>query len=252
MSDDSTPLDGRRALVTGASAGIGRETARALARDGADVAVAARRRERLEDLAVELTDEYGATAVPVQADVAEPAQVTAMVETAADALGGLDLVVANAAIGTSNDLAVHELPADQYRQVMAVNCDGTFFTARETLPHLLETAGTLVFVGSFAGKFPRPGGPVYAATKFWTRGFALSLSAAYGDRGVAVSVVNPSEVRTEFGKEYRTETNAERLPPGEVSEPEDVAAAVAYAASEEAPNTVQELDLFRRDKFSGL
>lgn len=252
MADETKPLDGRRALVTGASAGIGRETARALARDGADVAVAARREQRLADLAEELEAAYGTRAIPAPTDVSDPDAVAGTVEATVDALGGLDLVVANAAIGTSRDLDVHELPVDQFEQVMDVNCGGMFFTARETLPHLVESSGTLVFVGSFAAKYPRPGGPVYAATKYWTRGFALSLAGAYGDDGVAVSIVNPSEVRTEFGKEFRRTTNEERLDAGEVTEPDEIADAVAYAASEESPNTVQEMDLFRRDKLTDL
>jgi len=90
---------------------------------------------------------------------------------------------------------------------------------------------------------------VYAATKWWVRGFALSLEGAVGDDGVAVTVVNPTEVRTEFGSET-DDPLAERYDPGEVTEPEDVADAIAFAAAQRPPNTVSELDLYRRDKFS--
>jgi NADP-dependent 3-hydroxy acid dehydrogenase YdfG len=130
-----------------------------------------------------------------------------------------------------------------------VNCDGAFHLARATLPHLRASAGNLVFVGSIAGEYPRPFNPVYAATKWWTRGFAHSLAAQVGDEDVAVTTVNPSEVRTEFFSEEGTPI-AERHEPGSVSEPEDVAAAIVFAARQQPPNTVHELDLYRRDKLS--
>jgi NADP-dependent 3-hydroxy acid dehydrogenase YdfG len=248
------PLDGKAALVTGASAGIGRETAKRLAADGADVALAARREERLAAVAEAIESEFGVETAVVPADVTDEAAVEAMVETAVDAFGGLDVVVNNAGTGTPPGVTVEELDTEAYRTVMDVNTDGMFFTARAVLPHLRESEGVLVFVGSFAGSFPRPGSPVYAATKWWTRGFALSLAGQVGDDDVAVTVVNPTEVRSEFAKEFREESELfkERFEPGEVTDPEDVAEAVAFAARQEPPNAVSELDLYRRDKFGGF
>ena len=248
------PLDGQAALVTGASAGIGRETAKRLAADGADVALAARREERLREIADEIETDHDVETAVVPTDVTDEDAVEAMVETAVDALGGLDVVVNNAGTGTPSGVAVEDLDTEAYRTVMDVNTDGMFFTARAVLPHLRESEGVLVFVGSFAGNFPRPGSPVYAATKWWTRGFALSLAGQVGDDDVAVTVVNPSEVRSEFGKEFREpeELSKERYDPREVTEPEDIADAIAYAARQEPPNAVTELDLYRRDKFGGF
>ncbi|WP_254546895.1 SDR family oxidoreductase [Halomarina pelagica] len=242
------PLDGEAVLVSGASAGIGRATAHALAADGANVAVAARREERLRELAAEIADEHGVETLVAPTDVTDPDAVEETVERTVEAFGGLNVVVNNAAIGTSRGTAVDELPIEQFERVMRVNTDGMFFVARATLAHLRASNGVLVFVGSFAGKYPRPGAPVYAASKWWTRGFALSLAGHVGD-DVAVSLVSPSEVRTEFGREFREETNRDRLPEGEVHEPEDVADAVAFAARQEPPNAVAELDLFRRRKL---
>ena len=252
MSEEP-PLSGKAALVTGASAGIGRETAMALARDGADVAIAARREERLESMAADVESTHGVETLVVPTDVSEEASVEAMVTDAVAAFGGLDVVVANAGTGTGPGIPVEDLPTDQYRTVTDVNVDGMFYTARAALPHLRASAGTLVFVASFAGKYPRPGSPVYAATKWWTRGFALSLAGQVGDDDVGVTVVNPSEVRTEFGKEYREddELAKERFDPADVTNPEDVAEAIAFAARAEPPNAVTELDLYRRDKFEG-
>ncbi len=246
------PLDGRVALVTGASAGIGRESARALARDGADVVLSARREERLIEIADGIETETGAETLVHTADVTDEEQVEALVGRTVDEFGSLDVVVANAGTGTEPGVDVEDLPTEQYRTVTDVNVNGMFFTARASIPHLKGSEGVLVFVGSFAGRFPRPASPVYAATKWWTRGFALSLAGQVGEEGVGVSVINPSEVRTEFGKEYREEVFEERFDPGEVTEPEEVAEAVAFAARQESPSAAAEIDLYRRDKFSGF
>jgi NADP-dependent 3-hydroxy acid dehydrogenase YdfG len=240
----SATLDGQAALVTGASAGIGRATARALAREGAAVALAARRAERLREIADTLRSEYGAETLVVPTDVREEAAVADLVEATVDAFGGLDLAVSNAGLARGDD--VEEMTTEEYRTMMETNVDGTFFTAREALPHLRAANGLLVFIGSLAGEYPRPYNPVYAATKWWTRGFAKSLSAQVGG-DVPVTIVNPSEVRTEFvaGSD---EPFAERYGEGEAVEPEEVAEAVVFAA-EQSPSVVTELDIYQRDKF---
>ena len=137
----------------------------------------------------------------------------------------------------------------EYRQMMDTNVDGVFYVSRAALPHLRETGGNLVFVGSFAGQYPRPFNPVYAASKWWVRGFAHSLEGQVGDAGVGITVVNPTEVRTEFGSEDG-EAFEVRFEAGEVTEPEEIANAIRFAALQDS-STVSELDLYRRDKFSG-
>ncbi|EMA39941.1 SDR family oxidoreductase [Halococcus hamelinensis] len=239
-------LDGKAAVITGASSGIGSETAHALAREGANVVLAARREERLQELAGSIEAEYGTEALVAPTDVTDEEAVGALVDGAVDAFGGLDVLVNNAGLGRGS--GVEDLSTEDYRTMMDVNVDGCFFATRAALPHLRETEGNLVFIGSFAGQYPRPSNPVYAATKWWLRGFALSVSSRVGEDGVAVSVVNPSEVRTEFGGE---ESFEERFEEGEVTEPDEVAAAVAFAARQDR-SMVSELDLYRRDKFSGF
>lgn len=243
---DAQPLDGHAAFVTGASSGIGRATARKLAQDGAAVAVAARREESLETLAATIED-AGGEALVLPTDVTDERAVERAIERTVDAFGRLDLVVNNAGLGRS--APVEEQSTERYRQMMDVNVDGTFFVTRAVIPHLRETSGILVFVGSFAGQYPRPDQPVYAATKWWTRGFALSLAGSLGGDDIAVSVVNPTEVRTEFGSED-DEPMADQFEEHEVTEPDEVAAAIAFAARQESPNAATEIDLYRRDKFS--
>lgn len=245
----SKPLDGETALITGASAGIGRSSAFALANDGANVVVAARREDRLKAIAEEIEANHDVSARAVPTDVTEPDSVEELVRSTIEAFGALNVVVVNAGIGTATDVTVEDLPIEQYRSVMDVNTDGAFLTAQSALPHLRESEGTIVFVGSFAGNYPRPAAPVYAATKWWVRGFALSLAGQVGDEGVGVSLVHPSEVRTEFGTENREMTNREKFETGGVSEPEEVAEAVSFAAKQKPPNAVTELDIYRRDKF---
>lgn len=244
-------LHGKTALVTGASAGIGRETAHELAAEGANVVLAARREDRLQTIATALEAEHGVEALAAPTDVSDETAVEATVEASVDTFGTLDIVVNNAGTSTERGVDIEEMDTEQYRTVMDVNIDGMFFTTRAALPHLRESSGELIFVSSFAGKHPWPSSPVYGASKWWTRGFALSVSGHVGDDDVGVTVVNPSEVRTEIGKDFRPEDELakERFEPGEVTEPEEIAEAIGFAARQEPPNMVSELDLFRRDKF---
>jgi NADP-dependent 3-hydroxy acid dehydrogenase YdfG len=249
MSDhtDRDALDGRTALVTGASAGIGRETVRALARDGADVVLAARRETRLREVADGVAEAHGVETAVVPTDVTDPDAVAALVEATTERLGGPDIVVSNAGVAAGGDVA--DMTDEAYRRMTAVNVDGTFYLTRAALPAVRETGGHLIYVGSFAGQYPRPYNPVYAATKWWVRGFAKSVSASVGDDDVGVTVVNPAAVRTEF--EVGGRSMAERYDPGEAVEPGEVADAIAFAARQ-SPSMVHELDVYDRDKLTGI
>jgi len=241
-----TTLDDAAAVITGASSGIGEATAHALAERGANVVLVARRREALESVAEDVRSAHGVEAVVADGDVRDAATSAAAVEAAVEEFGGLDVAVVNAGIARGSDVAT--MTDEEYSAMQGTNVDGAFFLTREALPHLTEREGSLVAVGSFAGEYPRSFNPVYAATKWWVRGFAHSVAAQVGDDGVAVSVVNPSEVRTEFGSEDG-EPFEERFEPGSVTEPAEVAEAIAFAASRPG-STTQEIDLFRRDKFA--
>ncbi|TSD14601.1 SDR family NAD(P)-dependent oxidoreductase [Haloglomus irregulare] len=243
----SGALAGLTAVVTGASSGIGRETVRALARDGADVVLAARREERLHEIAAEVADAHGVAAEVVPTDVTDADAVAALVAAAEERLDGVDIVVANAGVAAGSD--IETMTDEEYRRMMAVNTDGVFYLTRAALPALRESGGHLVYVGSFAGRFPRPYNPVYAATKWWVRGFAKSVSAQVGDDDIGVSIINPAAVRTEFEVDGRS--MADRYAPGEVVEPAEVADAIAFAAKQ-SPSMVHELDLYERDKLTDL
>ncbi len=238
-------IDGNKAVVTGASSGIGRETALALAREGLDVALAARRGDRLEELADRIRGGTNAEALVVPTDVREEDAVDNLIETAVESFGRLDLLVNNA--GLVIGAGIEDLPTEEYRAMMETNVDGMFFATRAALPHLRDSGGTLVFIGSFAGRYPRSYNPAYAATKWWVRGFAQSV-AARNDGDIAVSTINPSEVRTEIAAQTG-QSFKERFEEGEAVEPEEVADAVVFAAEQDNA-MVSELDLYRRDKFA--
>ena len=243
MSTDR-PLADNTAIVTGASAGIGRAAAQALANAGATVVLAARREYRLEDIVEDIRG-AGGDAVAVPTDVTDEDQVESLIDTAVEEFGSLDVLLNNAGLARGSSFL--DLSTEEYRQMMAVNTDGMFFTTRAAAPHLIESGGNLVFIGSFAGQYPRPFNPVYAATKWWTRGFAKSVMAEIGPEGVGVTIINPSEVRTEFGSEDGAPFE-ERFDEGDVTEPEEIAEAVVFAATRDN-STVSELDLYRRNKF---
>lgn len=236
----------RTAIVTGASSGIGAATARGLAAAGADVVLAARREDRLDALAAEIRDTHEVEATPVPTDVTDEHDVSALIDTTRATHGGIDIVVNNAGINRGSD--VTELTTEEYRDMMAVNVDGVFFVTRASIDHLVESGGNLIFTGSFAGQYPRSFNPVYAASKWWVRGFATSVAAQYGGKGVGVTVVNPSEVRTEFvGSDGRS--FLEWFDEGEVTDPSEVAEAIVFAAGAGRSVPV-EIDFYRRDKLA--
>lgn len=251
MVDRSTvqakPLAGKTALITGASSGIGEATAHVLAADGADIAMAARRAKRLEDIAADIRAETDAEVLVHPTDVTDPEAVTDLVEATVERFDRLDITVCNA--GLSIDGSVSELTDSEYRTMTAVNVDGMFYTAREAIPHLESAEGNLVFLGSMSGQYPRPHNPVYAATKWWVRGFAISLQASLGEDNVGVTCINPTEVRTEFGSEDNAPAK-EQFEPETVTEPIEVADAISFAVRQRPPNVITELDLYRRDKLS--
>jgi short-subunit dehydrogenase len=185
---------GTRALVTGASRGIGRAVARELARRGAVVGLAARSTEALEALAAELPGAHHA----LTCDVALPASIEAAIEAFAAAEGGVDLVVANAGVAHYEPVATQGL--DRIEHMTQVNWLGTVHTVRAALPHLLEQGrGHIVVMSSGAGLRGFPGAAVYSATKAAQRTFAAAMRHELAGSGVSVTTVYPGEVRTSPG-----------------------------------------------------
>ncbi|MBN9107431.1 MAG: SDR family oxidoreductase [Pseudonocardia sp.] len=182
----------RVAVVTGASGGIGRATARELARTGFAVVVTAREVDRL-DATVDELRAFGATVEPVACEVTDEDSVAAVV-AAADTLGVVHTVVANA--GVPGPVApLHEVTAAQWRDCLATNLDGVFLTFRPFLPGLIERrSGSLIAVGSMTGKRPMANRGPYAASKLGLIGLVRTLATELGPSGVRANCVCPGPV----------------------------------------------------------
>lgn len=242
-------LEGKTAVVTGASSGIGKATSYRLAEEGMSVVLASRNKAELRNIAEDIQQRYSTEALAVKTDVTSEKDVKDLFRAAKEEYKQIDIVVSNAGLAMTGE--VEDMPTEHYRRNNEVNIDGMFHVARESISYLKDTEGNLIFMGSIAGKYPRGTNPVYAASKAWTINFAKSLSAQIGGEGVAVTVVNPSEVRTEFNAETGT-SFAEAFEEGDVTEPEQIADGVVFAAKQDKNNTVEELNLYRRDKLSDM
>lgn len=180
------------AIVTGASSGIGAATARELGRRGARVVLAARRVDALERQAQAIRG-AGGEALAVATDVADPAQVTLLVDRTLGTFGRVDVLVNNAGASWVRPLA--ESPVHEVIGLLEVNLLGAVLLTRAVLPGMLERQhGTIISVGSLSGRVAME--PLYSATKYGLRGFSLALRRQVADSGVSVSLVSPGNIRT--------------------------------------------------------
>jgi NADP-dependent 3-hydroxy acid dehydrogenase YdfG len=234
MATDAV-LSGTVALVTGASSGIGEATAKRLAADGAAVAVAARRLDRLERL-VEEIDDAGGKALAIEADITDRAAAEALVERTVKELGRLDTVVNNAGVM----LLGPSLSADieEWERMVDINLKGLLYVAKAALPHLIKSADEgprlvtdMVNISSVAGRRAREGSAVYNATKFGVGAFSEALRQEVTGRHVRVSLVEPGAVITELSSHNRPDVLEEikgRFGDIERLEADDIADAISY------------------------
>jgi NADP-dependent 3-hydroxy acid dehydrogenase YdfG len=243
-----TRLDGTTALVTGASSGIGEATALALAAQGAAVAVAARRGDRLVDLARRIEDR-GGQALVLEVDVTEQAQARSAVERTVEELGRLDTLVNNAGVMLLGPM--EHAPLEEWQRMVELNVLGLLYCAHAALPHLLRAAqdgerrvADMVNVSSVAGRAARSGSGVYNATKFGVGAFSESLRQEVTRRHVRVSLVEPGAVETELASHNRPEVReglAKRFGSMERLRSEDIAEAVVYVVTRPRHMAVNEL-----------
>ncbi len=230
----TAPLAGRRALVTGASRGIGAEVVRRLAADGAAVAFTYNLSpEPAEALAAELTA-IGATVVAIKADSADAQATTAAVAATVSALGGLDILVNNA--GVASGALIEDFPLEEFDRIVNINVRGVFATTQAAVPHLGK-GGRIINIGSVnADRVPVAGFSVYALSKAAVAGFTRGLAQELGPRGITVNNIQPGPIATDMNPVDGP--LAEQMTPfvavGHYGQPRDVASAVAYLASPEA------------------
>ncbi len=240
-------LEGTVALITGASSGIGEATALALAGEGAAVAVAARRKDRLEALALRI----GAPdkVLVLETDVCEEDQVRRMVDETVIRFGRLDTLVNNAGVMLLGPVV--NAPTEEWRRMVHLNLLGLFYGTHAALPHLLEAADNgprrvadVVNVSSVAGRVARLGNGVYSATKFGVGAFSESLRQEVTRRHVRVTIVEPGAVLTELATHLRPEIledMAKNFESVEMLQAEDIAHAVTFAVTQPRHASVNEI-----------
>ncbi len=227
-------LDGKVALITGASSGIGEATAEALAREGAKVALVARRHDRLVALADRIESD-GGKALPIQADVSNHGEVEAVVAQTVGSLGGLHILVNNAGVMLLGP--VDGTDVTEWQRMVDVNVLGLLYCTREALPMIRESGGgDIVNLSSVAGRTANLGSAVYNLTKWGVTGFSEALRQEALHSGVRVTCVEPGFVDTELQGHNENpvvkdaiEKMRERI--GDLLAAEDVADAIAYAVT---------------------
>ena len=232
-------LENQVALITGASAGIGQATARALAAEGAKLVLTARRQDRLEQLVAD-AKQLGAECISVAGDAREEATAREVVSQAKAAFGRIDILINNAGVGNYKNLV--DTSADDYDQMMDSNVRTTFLFSRHVVPVMIEQrSGLVLMVSSMAGVYGFPGEAVYCATKFAQVGFAQALDKELRTSGIKVGVICPGGVKTEFalGK-GRTERNVAE---SKMLEPADAASAVLLACTQSPESGIIEIQM---------
>lgn len=226
----------RVALVTGASKGIGRAAAAALAADGRMVACAYGTDDAGAKETVRMIEEAGGRAGAFQADVADADAVTSLIEAVASDLGPPVVVVANA--GTNRDGLAVRYPRQDWERILRVNLTGAFACIQATLPHMMKARwGRIVAVSSAAALRGNAGQVAYSASKAGLVGMIRSLAKEYGGRGITANAVCPGFVDTEMTSTVPNRVRSgyvEEIPAGRLGTPRETAAAIRFLASEEA------------------
>jgi 3-oxoacyl-[acyl-carrier protein] reductase len=214
----NNPLKNKRAIVTGASKGIGFAIAKTLLEEGADVVICARDISAVDRAVAELSELPGAGKIAgVATDVSDYAEVVRLFENADEQLGGLDILINNAGSGTFSptaDLSVHD-----WDRLIATNLSGAFYCSKEALARFKEAnGGHIINISSLAGKNPFAGGAAYNASKFGMNGFSEAMMLDHRADHVRVSYVMPGSVDTAFSGHPTHQKSAWKIAPEDIAE----------------------------------
>lgn len=232
-------LSGKTALITGASAGIGWASALALAGEGANLVLTARRQERLAELEAAI-QKAGSKAVSLVGDATKEETARRAVDLAIKTFGSLDILINNVGIGNYKNLI--DTSAEDYDEMMDTNMRSTFLFTRYAVPVMIrQGSGTILMISSMAGVYGFGGEAVYCATKFAQVGFVQALDRELRPHGIKVGAICPGGVKTEFalGK-GRTE---ESVATSEMLNPEDVAGVVLMACTQSPGSRIIEVQM---------
>ena len=210
-------------LVTGATRGIGRAIAEALAAAGADVVISARTSSDVERVAADVDADSTGRVVGIAADVSRPEDCSRLVQETADVFGRLDVLVNNAGVGILT--SIEELSVEDWETQIHTNLRGVFCCSKAAVLHLKSTEGWIINIGSLAGRNPFAGGSGYNASKFGLVGMTEAIMLDLRHSGIRVSIVMPGSVNTRFGGDYPEGGRAWALGA------EDVASAVLHLLS---------------------
>jgi 3-oxoacyl-[acyl-carrier protein] reductase len=227
----SLPLEGKSALVTGSSRGIGRAIAERLAADGAAVVINYARSKHLADDAVKAILERGGKAIALPADVAKPSEVRRLFDEADTHMRGLDIVVANAGVWLARPLA--ESSEEDYDYVFNTNTKGAFFTLQEAARRVRD-GGRIVAVSTGGTKMPFANALLYLGSKGAIEQFARSLSRELGSRNITVNFLSPGFTETDMLPEQYRAYGASLSPFNRIGTAQDVADVAAFLVSDEA------------------
>jgi len=210
-------LPGKVAIVTGATKGIGRGIAEALAREGVRVCISARKESEIEEAVEALNQLDGGKAVGFVCDVRDHAHVKSLFERATAALGGVDILVNNAGIGMF--APVEEMAPEDFRAILETNLCAVFYCCHEAIPPMKKRGGGYIInISSLAGANPHPRMAAYNASKFGLNGFSEALMQEVRHDGIKVSYIMPGSVNTAFGGDEPSNEKSWQLQPSDIAQ----------------------------------
>ncbi|MCM3586703.1 SDR family oxidoreductase [Mesobacillus maritimus] len=241
-------LEGKAAIITGASSGIGEATALALANLGVNVALAARRTDRLEELKVKIENNTNAKAIVVKTDVTSKTDVENLAKETKTAFGNIDILVNNAGVMLLSYLKNDAI--DEWIQMVDVNVKGVLHALHAVLPTMLEqNEGHIINISSVAGHEVAPNHSVYSATKYAVKALSMSMEKEFSRTGIRVTNISPGAVATELAQHITDEEVLESFADQKITflQAEDIANAITYSVTQ--PEHVHVNEIIVRPKM---